>query len=163
MVMRRHNRRPDGRRVKSLRSYSIDEIARLLGVHRNTVRHWIRNGLPALDDRRPRLILGRELKAFLTRQRNARRQSCQPGQIFCVKCREPREPFGKEVDYVPSSPTAGALVGQCPVCGTLIYRRSSLARLPVVKGALDVQTKRPKARIVDTTDPCVDCDLKLEA
>ena len=60
--MKLHNRRPDGRRAKSLRSYSIDEIARLLGVHRNTVRHWIRNGLPVLDDRRPNLILGSELK-----------------------------------------------------------------------------------------------------
>jgi excisionase family DNA binding protein len=161
--MKRRNGRPDGRRVKSLRSYSIDEIARLLGVHRNTVRHWIRKGLPVVDDRRPSLILGSELRAFLTRQRNARRQSCQPGQIFCVKCRKPREPFGKEADYVPSSPTAGALVGLCPVCGTLIYRRSSHARLAVVKGALDVQIKRPQSRIGDTTDPCVDCDLKPEA
>jgi excisionase family DNA binding protein len=161
--MKRRNGRPDGRRVKSLRSYSIDEIARLLGVHRNTVRHWIRNGLPVLDDRRPSLILGSELRAFLTRQRNARRQSCRPGQIFCVKCRKPREPFGKEADYVPSSPTAGALVGLCPVCGTLIYRRSSLARLPVVKGTLDVQIKRPQSRLGDTTDPCVDCDSKLKA
>jgi hypothetical protein len=161
--MRRHNRRPDGRRVKSLRSYSIDEIARLLAVHRNTVRHWARNGLPVLDDRRPSLILGGELRAFLTRQRKARRQPCQAGQIFCVKCRRPREPFGQEADYVPSSPTAGALVGLCPICGTLTYRRVSLARLAIVKGPLDVQIKRPQPRIKDSAGPHVDCRSERKA
>jgi hypothetical protein len=37
-VKTRRNRRPDRRRVKLLRSYTIDEVARTLGVHRNTVR-----------------------------------------------------------------------------------------------------------------------------
>ena len=36
-VMTRRNRRPDRRRVKALRSYTIDEVARTLEVHRNTV------------------------------------------------------------------------------------------------------------------------------
>jgi excisionase family DNA binding protein len=98
--VRRRNRRPDGRRAKSLRSYAIDEAARVIGVHRNTVRHWIKNGLPVLDDRRPALILGSDLKGFLARQRKARRQPCQPGEIFCVKCRKPQKPDGAVADPV---------------------------------------------------------------
>jgi hypothetical protein len=61
----RRNRRPDRRRVKLLRSYTIDEAARTLEVHRNTVRHWIKAGLRVIDDKRPILILGSDLADFL--------------------------------------------------------------------------------------------------
>ena len=50
-------RRPDRRRVKLLRSYTIEEVARTLEVHRNTVRHWIKAGLRVIDDKRPILIV----------------------------------------------------------------------------------------------------------
>jgi excisionase family DNA binding protein len=161
--MIRRNHRPDWRRIKTLRSYTIDEAARLVGVHRNSVRHWIKRGLPVLDDRRPTLILGSDLKAFLAKQREARRQPCQAGEIFCVKCRKPRKPDGQMADYEPTSAAAGTLVGLCPVCSTVIYRRTSLARLPAVKGTLDVQMKRPQSSIADTAAPLVDCDSRPEA
>ena len=92
--MTRRNCRPDRRRVKVLRSYTIDEVARTLEVHRNTVRHWIKAGLPIIDDKRPILMLGSDLADFLSRQRDARRQPCQAGQMFCLKCRKPQE-FGR--------------------------------------------------------------------
>ena len=63
--MKRRNRRPDRRRIKTLRSYTIEETARTLDVHRNTVRHWIKDGLPVIDRRRPALILGSHLAEFL--------------------------------------------------------------------------------------------------
>ena len=51
-------KRVNARRVKIHRSYAVDEAARLLGVHKNTVRSWIKRGLPTVDNRRPILILG---------------------------------------------------------------------------------------------------------
>ena len=50
--------------AKIHRNYSVGEAAALLGVHKNTVRNWIKNGLPLCDDRRPALILGAELREF---------------------------------------------------------------------------------------------------
>ena len=52
------------RLVKTHRTYTVEEIASLFHVHRNTVREWVRRGLPTCDDRRPMLILGAELAAF---------------------------------------------------------------------------------------------------
>jgi excisionase family DNA binding protein len=144
--MKRRNRRRDRRRIKILRSYTIEEVARLLGIHRNTVRHWIKGGLPVIDGKRPALILGSDLAEFLAARRAARRQTCHPGQMYCVKCREPREPAGRMADYVSSSPTAGALMGLCPICGTWINRRVSIARLPAVVGLLEVQMTHPQPR-----------------
>src|ERR1700731_4052842 len=109
--MTRPNRRPDRRRVKALRSYTIDEVARTLKVHRNTVRHWIKAGLPVIDDKRPILILGSDLAEYLLRRREARRQPCRAGQMFCLNCRKPQEPAGQMADFAASSGTTGALVG----------------------------------------------------
>jgi len=53
-------RHPNPRLVTSHRNYSVEDIARLFGVHKNTVRDWLKLGLAAIDDRRPMLILGRE-------------------------------------------------------------------------------------------------------
>jgi hypothetical protein len=62
--MTRRNRRPDRRRVKGRRSYTIDEVSRTLGVHRNTVRHWIKAGLPVIDNKRPTFDVGQRPRSF---------------------------------------------------------------------------------------------------
>jgi hypothetical protein len=160
--MTRRNRRPDRRRVKALRSYTIDEVARTLEVHRNTVRHWVKAGLPVIDDKRPILILGANLAEFLLQRRDARRQPCRAGQMFCLKCRKPQEPAGRMADFVASSTTLGALVGICPACNRLMYRRVSVARLSEVAGALDVHLTRAQPRIEDTAIPNVNCHLGHE-
>ena len=74
--MIRRNRKPNWRRIKTLRSYTIDEAAKALGVHRNTIRHWIKkSGLRAFTDQRPHLIQGGDLVACLQAFANERRQA----------------------------------------------------------------------------------------
>ena len=58
-------RRPNHRLVKIHRTYTVEEIVDLFGVHKNTVRHWVKDGLTTTDDKRPMLILGHVLVAFL--------------------------------------------------------------------------------------------------
>jgi hypothetical protein len=36
------------------------------------------------------LILGKELAAFLQARRIKNKQSCQPGKMYCFRCRAPR-------------------------------------------------------------------------
>ena len=91
-------RRPNHRLVKLHRSYTVEEVATLLGVHRNTVREWIKRGLPTCDGKRPLLILGRELAAFLQARRAKNKRACLPGEIYCVRCHVPRTP-GRWTDF----------------------------------------------------------------
>ena len=77
----RKKRHPNPRLVKIHRNYTVEEIASLFGVHRNTVRQWIKQGLPTSDQKRPFLILGRGLVAFLQARRKKNRRTCQPGEI----------------------------------------------------------------------------------
>jgi hypothetical protein len=137
--MIRRNRRPDWRRIKTLRSYTIDEAASALQVHRNAVRYWIKKcALPVMTDRRPHLIHGAKLVAFLKHRREARRRKCEPGQFFCLKCRQPQTPAAGMVDYQPVSTARGVLVGMCPLCETLMRRFVSRARLPTVAAEFDL-------------------------
>jgi transposase len=75
------NRLPNPRLVKLHRNYSVEDVARLFGLHKNTVRVWLKQGLEPIDDRRPKLILGWELSRFLYERRQRGKQSCGQGLV----------------------------------------------------------------------------------
>ncbi|WP_244896785.1 helix-turn-helix domain-containing protein [Vibrio panuliri] len=52
-------------RIKSNRNYTVIDVSESLGVHPKTVRNWIKVGLPIVDCKRPLLINGADLKAYL--------------------------------------------------------------------------------------------------
>jgi Helix-turn-helix domain len=131
-------RHPNPRLAKIHRSYTVEEVARLFGVHRNTVRAWVKLGLPTNDDRRPMLILGRDLVAFLCARRAKNKRTCKPGEVYCVRCRAPRVPAGNMADYQPVTETLGNLIAICSDCEAMMYRRVSLAKLEQVRGKLDI-------------------------
>ena len=147
-------RRPNHQRVKIHRSYMVEEVSRLLGVHRNTVREWMKRGLPTIDSRRPALILGRHLVAFLEARRSNNKRRCAPGEIYCVRCRVPRHPAGDMAEYQPLTATLGNLVGICPTCEAMIYRRVNPARLEQVRGRLEARAAGTATyRRDDSTQP----------
>ena len=88
-MKRRH---PNHRLVKIHRSYTVEEIAILFSIHKNTVRQWIKGGLVTIDDKRPMLILGHVLVDFLKARRTKNKQKCKPGELYCVRCRSPKKP-----------------------------------------------------------------------
>lgn len=136
--------RPNPRLAKIHRSYTVEEIAKLYGVHRNTVRSWIQRGLPTIDQRRPVLVLGSHLSEYLQARRTVNKRPCGPGEMYCLRCREPRAPADGAVRYRPLTPTQGNLVGQCGCCGAGLNRRVSLAKLSQVLGGLSLVS--PPAR-----------------
>ena len=80
--------------------------------------------------------------------------------IYCLRCREPREPAGGIADYQPRSAGAGDLVGICPVCETMLYRRVTLAKLDAVRGRLEVTVRHADARINDCASPSLNHDSR---
>ena len=153
-------RHPNPRLAKIHRNYTVDEVAQLFDVHRNTVREWVKRGLPTSDGKRPMLILGRELVAFLTVRRAKNKRPCPPGEIYCVRCRALRAPAGEMVDYVPLTATLGNLVAICAACETMMYRRVSLAKLESVRGNLDITMPQALEHIRESARPTVNSDLR---
>jgi hypothetical protein len=155
-------KRLNPRRVKLHRNYTMEEVAMAVKAHKNTVRGWLKSGLETVDDRRPTLVLGRKLSAFLHARRQRARQRCRPGQFYCLRCRAPREPASGQAQYVPITQTSGNLRGTCPDCGSRIYRRVSLHKLAASVGHLEVQLPQAEQRIADTACPSLNCDLAQE-
>jgi excisionase family DNA binding protein len=149
------------RLIKIHRSYTVEEAARALRVHRNTLRSWIKQGLPTIDSRRPSLIHGRDLFTFLRNRRNKIKQSCGSDQLYCVKCRMPKRPVASIVQFIPITPLSGNLRGNCPDCGCFMHRRVALAKLCGV--TLEVTFQQAEPRIRERDAPSVECDSQGEA
>lgn len=145
-------RRYNVRRVKIHRSYSVAEVARLLDVSKLTVMRWIARGLPLIERKRPYLIHGSDLRAFLLANRPAR-QPCGPGEMYCLRCRAPRRPAAEMVDYLPRTAKVGVLRGICPTCDGLIHRAVDAAKVDVVARGLSIARPAAQQRIADSPDP----------
>lgn len=156
-------RLPNPRLAKIHRSYTVDEVAGLYGIHKNTVRDWVKRGLPTSDDRRPMLILGKDLAGFLQSKRTANKNPCKPGEIYCVRCRAPRAPAGGIAEYQALTATSGNLIGICGTCDSMMYRRVNMAKLTLVSGGLEVSLPQALQHIDESPNPSVNCDLKLGA
>jgi hypothetical protein len=151
-------RHPNPRLAKIHRSYSVEEVSRLFRVHKNTVRNWLRQGLTAIDEQRPTVIRGVELRRFLTDRRARSKHICGPGRIYCLPCRAPKVPAGRMADCIAMSPTTATLHGICPDCNRMIYRRVNPRNLDTVRGDLDVTITQARLRIEETAEPNVNCD-----
>lgn len=155
-------RRINPRLIKLHRPYSIEEAARALNAHKNTVRGWIKDGLPVADKSRPVLILGHELRSFLERRRKAGKRPCPPGSIYCFKCREPRRPALGMVEYVPRNAITGDLIGLCDACETTMYRRARCADVAAIMPGIDVQIREAQMRIIECAPPSLTCDKRKD-
>lgn len=157
MMRKRH---PNHRLVKIHRNYSVEDIAKLFGIHKNTVRNWVKDGLATIDEKRPMLILGQDLEAFLKERRAKNKQSCKPGQLYCVKCRVPKFPAGDLAEYSPITEKFGNLIAICPDCDCIMNRRVSLARVGEVFGNIDITFPKELQHIVKRSNPSVNSDLR---
>ncbi len=152
-------RHPNHRLVKIHRSYTVEEIANLFDSHKNTVRGWVKAGLATSDDKRPMLILGHDLAAFLQARRVKNKQTCKDGEIYCVRCRAPKFPAADMAEYSPVTDKFGNLMAICPDCNSIMNRRVSIAKLGQVRGKMDVTFPQAAQRLVKSTKPTVNSDL----
>jgi len=154
-------RKPDPRRIKIHRIYTPAEAAERLGMHTQSVLRWIKSGaLDADRSKRPWLIEGAVLRAFLEARRTEGRCRLRPEQLYCLPCREPRVPDGRMADFRLATPVTGMLVGLCPGCGRLMHKRMRRADVEGVRAHLDVTIQKAQPRIVGGASPSVTVDSK---
>lgn len=153
-------RHPNHRLVKIHRSYTVEEIATLFGIHKNTVRIWLKNGLATVDAKRPMLIHGQTLYAYVQAKRVKHKRPCSPGEMYCVRCRAPKVPAGYMAEYQPVTETLGNLVAICPDCEAMMNRRSSLARLALIRSQMDITFLQALPHIGESNQPTVNSDLR---
>ncbi|WP_299191297.1 helix-turn-helix domain-containing protein [uncultured Erythrobacter sp.] len=141
----------------------MTELADLLGVHKHTVRGWLKKGLPAIDGAKPTLILGVEFQAWWGERRKADKRPCQPGQMFCFKCREPKSPALGMVEYAATNAATGNLKALCETCDTLMHQNIRLANVEARMPGIDVQITQASSSISARVHPSLNCDKKTGA
>lgn len=129
------------RLAKLNRTYSIEEVGRLYGIHRETVRRWVRTDeLSPIDDRRPILIDGGTLRSFLGRRREAAKRPTPAGNLHCFRCRGARPPALGMADFqTPRGRGAGNLRALCDACGAIMNRRAKWEAVPSILPGVEVR------------------------
>lgn len=155
-------RRVNPNRVKTHFSYTTSELAACLDVHKNTVRHWQRDGLKPIDDSRPVLFQGATVRQFLKERRASRKRPCAPGTLFCLSCRQPRRPALGMIDYHPMRPESGNLRALCEVCETVMHRRIRFADLEREMPGCEVQITQGPSSLNGQAYPSLNCDSEKE-
>jgi len=67
------------------------------------------------------------------------------------------------VDYKPSTATLGTLIGICPNCESMMYRRVAFSKIDAVSRNLVVAFPKASAHVGKTADPFVNGDFDQEA
>lgn len=150
------------RLAKLHRSYDVAELAKLLGVHKHTVRGWVKAGLPVVDGTRPVLIHGDEFQGWWAKRTRAKRCPLTPGQLYCVKCREGRRPALAMVEYAPLNSTSGNLKAMCETCGSMMHRRVRQSSIAAAMPKIDVQITQAPPSIGVRTMPSLNTDKLAE-
>lgn len=124
------------RLITTRRSYTPEEIAILFGTHKHTVFRWLKNGLrPIEKNTRPLLIMGEELRRFLTKKKSERKKPLQKNEYYCFKCRRATQAKQGTEETVPTGKKIGRdahdlLVrkGKCEQCGIEVNRYAGGSR-----------------------------------
>jgi excisionase family DNA binding protein len=154
-------RSPDLRRIRPTTTYSPVEIAVLFSIHRNTVLRWIKGGLQPLDDGRPLLIHGSELKRYLKQRIGKRKQKCAPDELPCFRCRAPRKPIKGTIGIARQNAQTLTLTAICATCGSQMFRAGNAAKLRQYEESFGL-IMTPKARISGQGIPLVNGDRSKE-
>lgn len=134
-------RYPNAKKIKAARSYTIPEVAEVLGCSTRTVRNWAGMGLRVLNDHRPFLIVGDDLKSFLADQSASKKVKLGPNELYCLSCKVPRQPMGMMADEIRQSANISRLVGLCEVCGGTCNRMIGARALSEFASIFDIARK----------------------
>jgi len=131
-------KRLSARRIKKNRQYTYEDAADALGVTAQTVRAWREEGLIVLTSCIPHIIMGFALKEFIVNRTANARQSLEEDEVFCMRCKAPRKPFGMMADYVAINANRGRLVTLCECCEGRCVRLVSASAVARLSTKMDI-------------------------
>jgi excisionase family DNA binding protein len=152
-------RRPNYRAIRIHLPYTVDELARVIGVCKATVRRWIKQGLPATTDSKPSLITGEDVVAFL-KGRSKPKRCCRLDEFYCLSCREPRRAAYGEAEIASHTNHTLNVRALCELCTSMTHKRISLKRLASFTALVWLSGKQAERRLMDIGQACPDVHLE---
>lgn len=122
-------------RIKSFRCYTIDEAAEIAGVSPRTIRAWSADGLCVMDDERPALIRGDDLRDYIKSKRADRKVKTSIDTFYCMRCRKERRAAEELADCTIKGSRA-TLTALCETCETVVSKPIAQARVTEIARVL---------------------------
>jgi ribosomal protein S27E len=123
------------KRVRYWYGYDIDDICTLfsdLGLHPQTVRKWIKNGLKTMDAGKPALVYGHDLIAYLKKNNNANKCKTAFDEIYCMGCQDARPVFRNKIAVEQKSQFL-KVQGACRECKKPMFKNYKLSDFPALR------------------------------
>lgn len=83
--------------IISNRSYSTEKIEKLLKIHPQTIREWVKIGKLQIISKKPISIYGAVLKEFIKNRNESHKKTLEFNQMKCFKCKTISIPKNNEV------------------------------------------------------------------
>jgi len=120
--------------------YDIDDICTLFaefGLHVQTVRKWVKDGLKTIDKGKPALIYGNDLIDFLKAHNSKNKCQTLFNEMFCVKCQDARKVYQRKVKI---NHKQGFLhvSGICSECKSTMFKSYKIKDWPELKRIFQV-------------------------
>jgi len=106
------------KRVRYWQIYDIDDMCTLfadLGLHPQTVRRWMKNGLKKTDNRKPALVYGNDLITYLKSNNSKNKCKTAFDQLYCTSCQDARHIFQNKI-HVEQKAQSLLVTGVCRTC-----------------------------------------------
>lgn len=126
-------------------SYSVNDLAIALKIHKGTVLTWHKEGLPVIDKSKPYLFHGKDLRGFIKARQNKRKHKCAENELFCFKCHQVRLSKNNTVNIRIKDEKHLNISGICAVCGCPLNKAGSLNAIEKIKQVFTVKQIQEKA------------------
>ena len=128
------------RSIKHRESYTFKQIGDLLKIHFRTAQGWKQEGLKIISQEKPYLVMGYDLKEFLSKKLQNRQIKLQPNEFYCMKCKKGVRSAGNKIWIELSGKTIGnqnfkelTIKGICEFCDSKINKFSHEGKLEEIK------------------------------
>lgn len=123
------------RQVRYWYTYNIEDICTLfsdVGLHAQTVRKWIKNGLNTIDTGKPVLVYGYDLIAYLKKNNASNKCKTAFGEMYCMGCQDARPIFRNKIAVEQKSQFL-KVQGICRECKKSMFKNYKLSNFPVLR------------------------------
>jgi hypothetical protein len=152
------------RLLKAKRSYTMNEISEVFGIHVRTVQSWRKSGMSPIDpDDRPFLFLGKDIGQFLVNRRNSSKIKLKENEFYCPRCRFARQSFQEKIDIVYTGKRLGLvdeLILVKGICVKCQCRLNRFAKKSAIKSSILYQIyRKAQDTLKGNSRPIVNADL----
>ncbi len=118
--------------------HDVEAICRIYKIHPKTVHGWFEKGLKPIDNKKPMLIYGYDLKQFLGKVNESKKCSGSFETIFCMSCKEQKNPLQKQIIIEQFEQKFLRVKARCSGCKKPLNKSYPLDELQQLKRIFDV-------------------------